>query len=96
MLPNHGHPGAGQPNGADSALASIGAFVTAFLGAPLFYSKTLDWVLGFTTRHYGYGWDETITYAWFGASAFLVFCLSRSILLNALQFGRVAVAKRLF
>lgn len=93
------HPGlsGGSANSpAYAGLATIGGLICAFLGTPQFYERTLGWVLGFTTSHYGYGWDEIITYGWFAASALLVFCFSKWLIFTALRFGEAAWAKRSF
>ena len=77
-----------------TGLANILAVVITFIGAPPLYSRTIDWVQRFTAAHYGYGWQDVTSLAWFAVCLCLVFFISRASVSTALVMGGLALATR--
>ncbi|MEM6463203.1 MAG: hypothetical protein AAF724_14930 [Pseudomonadota bacterium] len=77
-----------------TGLANTVAGVVTFVGAPPLYSKTIDWVQRFTATHYGHGWADLTSLAWFVVCLCLVFFISRASISTALVMGGLAIATR--
>jgi hypothetical protein len=75
-------------------LANLLAFIAAFLGTPPIYGRTVDWVIVFTTRHYGAEFADLISLGWFGIVACLVFFIARASISTALIVGGLTFALR--
>ncbi len=98
MFDNAKHKAAGQSIFMSSVtgLANTLAVVTTFLGAPPLYGKTVSWVQEFTTKYYGYGFDDMTAFIWGVVCASLVFFISRASISTALVMGGLALATRIF
>lgn len=79
-----------------SALASIGAVGATFLGTAPFYAATIVWVTDYLSSHYGAGFDQIISYAWWGISAVTVFALCKAITGGVLYLGGIILARRIY
>ncbi len=96
MLPIKKHQEAGRSIFMSSiqGLANTLALIITLLGAPPLYSNTIGWVQVFVVRHYGYGMESLTVIVWGGASAALVFFISRASISTALVMGGIALATR--
>ena len=77
-----------------TGLANTLAVIVTFIGAPPLYGKTIAWVQAFTAQHYGYGWEDVVSLAWFVVCICLVFFVSRASISTALVMGGLAIATR--
>lgn len=75
-------------------LANVLAIIFTFVGAPPLYSKTIGFVQGFITNHYGYGFEDVATFAWGLICAALIFFVSRASVSTMLIMGAIAIATR--
>ncbi len=77
-------------------LANTLAVVATFLGVPQLYGRSIVWIQAYTARHYGYGLEDLIAFAWFVICACFLFFISRASISTALVMGGLALATRMF
>ena len=72
---------------------TLAVVITFFATAPI-YGRTVDWVIVFTTRHYGAEFADVIGLAWFGIVGFVVFFTARASVSTGLVVGGAVLAVR--
>ncbi|MEL6824774.1 MAG: hypothetical protein AAFN91_00895 [Pseudomonadota bacterium] len=75
-------------------LGNILALIFTILGAPPLYSRSIGWVQGYTTNHYGYGFEDVTAFVWGALCAGLIFFISRASVSTMLVMGAIAIATR--
>lgn len=75
-------------------LSNIVAVLVAFFATPVAYTASLGWVQRFTTRHYGYGFEDITAFVWWIIVALLIFFGARASISTALVMGGLAIAAR--
>ncbi len=75
-------------------LANTGAVAATFFLTPLIHSESVGWIKTFAIRHYGAGWDDLVSFAWFALIALLTFFVARASLGTLLIAGGFALATR--
>ena len=98
MLNSKKHSEAGRSVFLSSVngLSNVLAIVITFLGVPLLYGRSIDWVQKYTAQNYGYGWEDFTALIWFVICSALIFFISRASVSTALMMGGLAIATRLF
>ncbi len=89
------NPGGAGFSGAVFAAATILALVVTYLASPLLFVNTIEWMQSYTIRHYGYGYEDIVTYCWFAICIALSFIVSRVLIGALLAFGGLAIVNRL-
>ena len=87
---------AGQTTFASSlqGLATLVAMVTAFLGTPALYGRTINWLQDYTYYNYGAGFEDLVAFTWFLMCGGMIFFLARATLSTALIMGGLALVTR--
>lgn len=79
-----------------NGLANTVALGVTFFAAPALHSRTVEWVQGYVSNSYGYGWEDVTSFGWFVLTGAFVFFLSRAGIGTALMMGGLAIATRIF
>ena len=97
MLENDKHRRAGQSifMGSMQGLANTVAVAVAFLATGPVHAYTVIWIMDYTARQYGTGWEDIVSFAWFVIVALTVFFVARASLSTLLVMGGLAIATRL-
>lgn len=75
-------------------LSNIIAVIVTFFATPLAYGHSVGWVQRFTSRHYGYGFEDITAFVWWMIVALLIFFGARASISTALVMGGLAIAAR--
>lgn len=75
-------------------LANLFALLVTFFLTPEIYARTASWIVAYTARSYGAGFEELTSIVWFAMTALLVFFTARATLATAIVAGGLALATR--
>ena len=75
-------------------LSNIIAALVTFFTVPVAYSNSIVFVQRFTSRHYGYGFEDITAVCWWIIVALLIFFGARASISTALVMGGLALAAR--
>ena len=76
--------------------ANMAAIIAAYLATGPIHAGTVGWINSYTATHYGTGWDDLISFAWFGIVACTAFFVARASIATLIVLGGFALATRFF
>lgn len=80
--------------GSVRGFANVAAVLAAFIGTPPAFSATQPWMIDYVEHHYGYGFGDLFSFAWWVCLALAIFFSARMTLSTALVMGGLALAVR--
>lgn len=91
---NLGSRGESMFTSSMNGLANIIAILASFLGTPWLFDTTIGWLHEYTARAYGYGFETSVSIAWFTSCTMLIFFTARATVSTALVMGGAALVTR--
>lgn len=74
---------------------SLAVVMVFFTGGPA-VSLTLPWVIRFSQKHYGYGWETLIEVFWFLIVILVIYALAKSLIATLVKLLGFSLWTRLF
>lgn len=77
-------------------LAEVLAVVVVFFTGGPAVSFTQPWVIRFSQKHYGYGWEPLIEVFWFVLVVLVIYALAKSLIATLVKLLGFSLWTRLF
>ena len=75
-------------------IANMSAVAAAFFATGPLYSFSIEWILNFSTKHYGSGMDWLVEAFWFVVVGAITYGIARATVATAIAMGGLALAAR--